>query len=91
MSIRELTRNGNMFGEYDYIDIEDRKTKEYKGVFISQKYAEVVKAFLAKKMHEEKQQKIDTMMQFAGSMDGESKHMTSQEIQTSKRKAYYNE
>jgi hypothetical protein len=34
MSIRELTRNGSMFGEYDYIDIEDRKSHEYKGVFI---------------------------------------------------------
>ena len=49
MSIRELTRNGNMFKEYDYIDIEDKKSNEYKGVFISSKYADEVKKILEKK------------------------------------------
>jgi len=43
MGIRELTRNGSMFGKYDYIDIEDRKSYEHKGVFISSKYADDVK------------------------------------------------
>ena len=28
MSIRELTRNGNMFSDYDYIEIEDKKSKD---------------------------------------------------------------
>lgn len=66
MSIRELTRNGSMFGEYDYIDIEDRKSHEYKGVFISAQYADEVKKFLEKKLAKEKQKKLDKFMQFAG-------------------------
>jgi len=66
MSIRELTRNGSMFGEYDYIDIEDRKSHEYKGVFISAQYADDVKKFLEKKMAKEKQEKLDRIMKFAG-------------------------
>ncbi len=66
MSIRELTRNGNMLGEYDYVDIEDRKSHEYKGVFVSAKHADEVKAFLDKKLAKEKQEKIDKLMQFAG-------------------------
>ncbi|WP_292662810.1 hypothetical protein [Nitratifractor sp.] len=88
MSIRELMRNGNMVGEYDYIDIEDRKRKAYKGVFVSRKYADEVKAFLQRKIAEEKRKKIDSLMHFAGSMEGESGEMTAQEIRASKRKEY---
>ena len=66
MSIRELTRNGSMFGGYDYIDIEDRKSHEYKGVFIPAEYAEDVKKFLEKKLAKQKQEKLDRIMKFAG-------------------------
>ena len=66
MSSRELTRNGNMMGQYDYIDIEDRKSHEYKGVFISAKHADRVKAFLDKQMEEEKQKQLEEIMRFAG-------------------------
>ena len=45
MSIRELTRNGSMFAEYDYIDIEDRKSHEYKGVFVSAEIDIISKPF----------------------------------------------
>ena len=82
MSIRELTRNGSMFSEYDYIDIEDRKSHEYKGVFISARYADEVKAFLEKKLAKEKQKKLDAIMQFAGSVEIEDrfKDKTDKEI-----------
>ena len=82
MSIRELTRNGSMFSEYDYIDIEDRKSHEYKGVFISARYADEVKAFLEKKLAKEKQKKLDAIMQFAGSGEIEDrfKDKTDKEI-----------
>ena len=82
MSIRELTRNGSMFSEYDYIDIEDRKSHEYKGVFISAQYADEVKAFLEKKLAKEKQKKLDAIMQFAGSVEIEDrfKDKTDKEI-----------
>ena len=73
MSIRELTRNGKYFEEYDYIDIEDRKSHEYKGVFVSAKYAEEVKRFLEKKLLKEKQEKLDRIMKFAGSVEMEER------------------
>ncbi|CAA6805496.1 MAG: Unknown protein [uncultured Sulfurovum sp.] len=73
MSIRELTRNGSMFSEYDYIDIEDRKSHEYKGVFISAKYADEVKAFLEQKLAKEKQKKLDKIMKFAGAVKVEER------------------
>ena len=82
MSIRELTRNGSMFSEYDYIDIEDRKSHEYKGVFISAQYADEVKVFLEKKLAKEKQKKLNAIMQFAGSVEIEDrfKDKTDKEI-----------
>jgi len=88
MSIRELTRNGSMFGEYDYIDIEDRKSHEYKGVFISSKYAEDVKKFLEKKLAKEKQEKLDRIMKFAGkgSIYPRFNDMTASEIREQKAK-----
>jgi len=84
MSIRDLTRNGNMFSEYDYINIEDKKSNEYKGVFISSKYADKVKAFLEKEIAKEKQKKLDEIMQFAGIMDGDTENLTIQELKSKK-------
>ena len=66
MSIRELTRNGAMIGGYDYIDIEDRKSHEYKGVFVSRRFADEVKTFLEQKLNREKQAKLDRIMKYAG-------------------------
>lgn len=74
MSIRELTRNGSIFAEYDYIDIEDRKSHEYKGVFISSKYADDVKKFLEKKIAKEKQVLLDEITKFAGSNKMEERY-----------------
>jgi hypothetical protein len=73
MSIRELTRNGSMFGKYDYIDIEDRKSHEYKGVFISAKYAEMVKGFLKHEIEKEKQDRVDEIMKFVGTVSIEER------------------
>lgn len=91
MSIRELTRNGSMFGEYDYIDIEDRKSHEYKGVFISSKHAEDVKKFLERKLAKEKQEKLDRIMKFAGkgSIYKRFENLTASEIREKKVKEQY--
>ena len=93
MSIRELTRNGSMFGEYDYIDIEDRKSHEYKGVFISAQYAEDVKKFLEKKLAKAKQEKIDRVMKFAGkgSMHKRFENLTASQMREKKAKEQYGE
>ena len=84
MSIRELTRNGSMFANYDYINIEDKKSNEYKGVFISSKYADLVKEFLEKEIAKQKKKKLDDIMQFAGIMDGDTDNMSIQEIKSRK-------
>ena len=82
MSIRELTRNGSMFGQYDYIDIEDKKSNEYKGVFISSKYADRVKAFLEKEILKQQKKELDEIMQFAGIMNGETDNLSIQELKS---------
>ena len=66
MSIRELTRNGNMMGEYDYIEIEDRKSHAFKGIFVPATHADAVKAFLDKKIAEERAQKLAKIEKYAG-------------------------
>ena len=88
MSIRELTRNGSMMGDYDYIDIEDRKSHDYKGVFIPAKYADDVKKYIEKKIAKERQARVDEVMKFAGILSGETKNMTAQEIKAAKAKKY---
>jgi len=84
MSIRELTRNGSMFGQYDYINIEDKKSNEYKGVFISSKYADIVKDFLKKEIIKQKKKKLNDIMQFAGIMDGDTNNLSMQELKSQK-------
>jgi hypothetical protein len=84
MSIRELTRNGSMFGQYDYINIEDKKSNDYKGVFISSKYADMVKDFLEKEIAKQKKKKLDEIMQFAGMMGGETENLSMQELKARK-------
>ena len=85
MSIRDLTRSGNMFAHYDYIDIEDKKSNEYKGVFVSSKYAKMVKEFLEREISKEKQAKLDEIMEFAGIMDGETENLSMQELRLKKK------
>lgn len=52
-----MTRNGAVISGYDYIDVEDCKSHEYKGVFVSAEHAEDVKRYL-----EEKIQKVSTVI-----------------------------
>jgi len=49
ISIRDLSRNRDIFTQYDYIDIEDKKTKKYKGLLVSSQYAQIVKEKLLPK------------------------------------------
>ena len=50
VGIRELARNSNILSGHDYIDVEDKKTHEYKGLFVSPKYADEFKIFLKDKI-----------------------------------------
>lgn len=66
VGIREIARNSNILDGYDYVEVEDKKTHEYKGLFVSPKYAQEFKKFLDEKISKEKQEKIDRLMKFAG-------------------------
>ena len=43
VGIRDLARNINLLSDYEYVDIEDKKIHEYKGLFFSQNYAKEFK------------------------------------------------
>lgn len=84
LSIRELTRSGSMLSEYDYIDIEDRKSHQYKGVFVPLHHAAEVKEFLQKKIEAEQQRKINELLQFAGLAHGDFGDATLQDLKQKK-------
>ncbi len=88
IGVRDISRNINMLQNYDYLDIEDKKTKEYKGLLISAKYADEIKEFLKKKLQQKRQKELDEIMQFAGIFDGETQDMTTKEIKAHKAKRY---
>jgi len=66
IGMRELARNSNILDGYDYVDVEDKKTHEYKGLFVSPKYADELKAFLDDKITKEQQSKVDRLMEYVG-------------------------
>lgn len=86
MSIRDLTRSGSILMNYDYIDIEDKKSNEYKGVFVPKYLAAEVKEFIDNKLQEQKEQKKHSILKFAGIAKGDTKGMSIQEIKALKAK-----
>ncbi len=66
VGIRELVRNSNILNGYDYVEVEDKKTHKYKGLFVSPKYADEFKSFLQDKIMKERQAKLDRLMQYVG-------------------------
>ncbi|NOQ29854.1 MAG: hypothetical protein GQ570_01900 [Helicobacteraceae bacterium] len=74
VGIRDLARNSNILDGYDYVDVEDKKTHEYKGLFISPKYAEEFKTFLDDKISKKMQEKWDRVEPFIGSMECEDRY-----------------
>jgi len=67
---------------YDYIEIEDRKSHQQKGIFIPKKYADEVKALIDEKLIRERQEKKNTILKFAGALSGEIGDLTIQEIKS---------
>lgn len=85
MSVRDLTRSGSTLFDYDYIDIEDKKANEYKGVFIPRQFAAEVKAFLNHKLSQERKANLEAIMKFSGMLNGETNSLSMQEIKASKQ------
>ena len=91
VGIRELSRNSKLLEQYDYVDVEDKKTHEYKGLFISPKYADEFKKYLDEKISKEKQAQIDNLMRFVGkgSIKEEFNNLSSREIREKVAKEKY--
>ncbi len=89
VGVRDLARNSNILDGYDYVDVEDKKTHEYKGLFISPKYADEFKSYLAKKISKDKQKQLDELMGFAGILNGEIGDISSTKIKASKKTKHY--
>jgi len=87
IGMRELARNSKILDEYDYVEIEDKKTQEYKGILVSPKYAKPIKAFLDKQIANQKQSQLDEIMAFAGSleMDESYNDMDAKELKEARR------
>ncbi len=81
VSIRELVREGKKLNKYDFLDIEDEKSKEYQGVFVSYRYADEVKKFLKAK----RRKKARKIIRFSGMATGALKNKTIQKIKSQKK------
>lgn len=90
VGMRELARNSKILDEYDYVEIEDKKTHEYKGILVSPKYAQSIKAFLDKQIASAKQKELDEIMAFAGAIEMDEAYldMDAKELKEAKRAKY---
>jgi len=91
MSIREITRNFKDIDKYDYIEIEDKKTNTIKGIIVSGRYLDEIRAIIKKVIEEKKKKEIDEIMKFAGIATGEFKEKTFQELKAMKEEKCHNE
>ncbi len=80
VGIREVMRNFKILEKYDMVEIEDKKTKKLKGLFISEKWAKELKNSIEKLIKEKKQKELDEIMQFAGIADGDTQNLSAKEI-----------
>ncbi len=83
--VREITRNFNILENYDYVEIEDKKTHDLKGLFVSAEFLDEVKNFIDKKIKTKKKQEIDEIMQFVGMVNGEFGELKAQDIKSMKK------
>ncbi len=70
VGIRDLIRNSNILKKYDYVEIEDKKTHQLRGVFLSREMAKEFKKYLEekkKKRIQEKLNALDNIVKFAKS------------------------
>ena len=61
VGIRDLIRNSNILKDYDYVEIEDKKTKQFRGVYLSEKMAKEFKKYLEEKRQKKIQDKLDAI------------------------------
>ena len=80
VSVRELVRNSNILKEYDFVEVEDKKSKKLRGIFVSPKLADEFKEFLEAKKQQKIQKKIDALNAIIPLPPGNLKDETIQSI-----------
>jgi len=82
IGIRELARGSTVLEKYDYVNIEDKKTHQRKGLIVSDQYADEVEKYLKKIIAKKKKEKVNKIMQLAGTVKIHSRFndLTSREI-----------
>ncbi len=88
IGVRELARNIKILDEYDLIEIEDKKSKKSKGIFVSNKYADEIKKLIEEKEKKEKERKLNRILQFAGILEGEIPDVPYSQLRAMKREKY---
>ncbi len=66
VEIKDLATNTDILDGDDYVDVEDKQTRQYKGLFVSPRYADEFKTFLKDKATKQQQEKLDRIMKYAG-------------------------
>ncbi len=88
MGVREITRNFNILEKYEYIEIENKKNHNLKGLFVSAELVEDVKKFLDEKIASKKKAKLDLLMPFVGMVNNEFAELESKDIKALKKEKY---
>jgi hypothetical protein len=88
LGVREITRNFSILEDYDYVEIEDKKTHHLKGLFVSAELLDEVKVFIDLKLKAKKKQELDEMMQFVGMVNGDFEDLTAQDIKAIKKEKF---
>ncbi len=88
VGIRDLARNSKILEQHDYVDVIDKRTHIYKGLFVSPRYAQEFKIYLSRKIKMEKRKSLDDIMQFAGISDRQFCENNVQKLTAEKRKRY---
>ncbi len=88
LGVREIVRNFNILENYEYVEIEDKKSHALKGLFVSAALLEEVKAFIDAKLAAEKQRKLDALMPFVGMVHGAFDTLDTQAIKAIKQEKY---
>lgn len=90
IGMRDLVRDSSILTQHDLIDIEDKRTHQYKGVFVSAAHAQKVKDFVKQSIEAKKQKRLDAIMSVAGSLtiDPKYNNMTSKQLRRTRAEKY---
>lgn len=89
LGVRDIVRNFSILENYEYVEIEDKKTHNLKGLFVSVDFLEDVKKFLDEKIASQKQKKLDALMPFVGMVNGKfDEDMNTQAVKSMKKERY---